>query len=99
MKEKRNWLWEFSKKIVWLVTVMFVVIFTFCCILMIFYPDSSAIQFVIENISRVFEVTVVAYAIKAGFENVTKIRRDTYGMGSKQLGDDSDFPDGNTRCG
>lgn len=105
MKEKRNWLWEFSKKIVWIVTVMFVVIFTFSCVLMIFYPDSTAIQFVIENISKVFEVTVVSYAVKAGFENVFKIRKGSeevdYGLGSEQLGDDTDnipIDSGISRC-
>lgn len=99
MKEKRNWLWEFSKKIVWIVTVLFVVSFTFSCILLIFYPDSLAIQFIIENISRVFEVTVVSYAVKAGFENVFKIRRDKDGMGDKQLGESSDSSNNNTRSG
>lgn len=99
MKEKRNWLWEFSKKIVWIVTVMFVVIFTFCCMLMIFYPDSLAIQFIIENISRVFEVTVVSYAVKAGFENVFKIKRGGVedGIHSEQLGIYVDNPGGNSR--
>lgn len=99
MKEKRNWLWEFSKKIVWIVTVLFVVSFTFSCILLIFYPDSLAIQFIIENISRVFEVTVVSYAVKAGFENVFKIRRDKDGMGDKQLGESSDSSNNSTRSG
>jgi hypothetical protein len=72
---KRKWLWEFSKKIVVTVTILFVAVFLFSCILLIFYPDSSAIQFVIENISDIFKVTVVSYAVKAGFENVTKIRK------------------------
>lgn len=99
MKEKRNWLWEFSKKIVWIVTIMFVVIFTFSCVLMIFYPDSLALQFVIENISDVFKVTVVSYAVKAGFENVFKIRRGTDGMDYEQLGIPFDNPSGNSRSG
>ena len=75
MKKKREWLWEFSKKIVVTVTVIFVAVFLFAGILLCFYPDSSALQSVIDNISDVFKVTVVSYAIKAGFENVTKIRK------------------------
>ena len=98
VSQKRNWLWEFSKKIVWIVTIMFVVIFTFSCVLMIFYPDSMAIQFVIENISDVFKVTVVSYAVKAGFENVFKIRRDKDGIYSEQLGVPSDYIGGNSRA-
>lgn len=102
MKEKRKWLWEFSKKIVVTVTIMFVVVFLFGCILLIFYPDSSSIEFVLNNITDVFKVTVVSYAVKAGFENVCKIRKDkegNYGLGSEQLGDDINTPDDNTRCG
>ena len=98
MKEKRKWLWEFSKKIVVTVTILFVAIFTFGCILLVFYPDSTAIQSVLDNITNVFIVTVVSYAVKAGFENVTKIRRSTDGMGSEQLGSNPDNPDDNSRA-
>lgn len=75
ISSQKHWLWEFSKKIVWIVTMMFLAVFLFSCILLIFYPDSTAIQFIIENISDVFKVTVVSYAVKAGFENVTKIKK------------------------
>lgn len=75
INSKRRWLWEFSKKIVVTVTIIFVVVYTFSCILLCMYPDSSALQSVIENISDVFKVTVVSYALKAGFENLTKIRK------------------------
>lgn len=103
MKEKRNWLWEFSKKIVWIVTIMFVAVFLFGCILLIFFPDSLAIQFVLDNISDVFKVTVVSYAVKAGFENVFKIKKDKgdgYYDGSidSQLGSGSDCSSGNSRA-
>lgn len=81
MKNEKDWLWEFSKKIVWIVTIMFVAVFLFTCILLIFYPDSIAAQFMIENISDVFKVTVVSYAVKAGFENISKIRRNVNGKG------------------
>ena len=75
MKEKRKWLWEFSKRIVVTVTIIFVAVFLFSGILLWFYPDSVAIQSVLDNISDVFKVTVISYAVKAGFENVTKIRK------------------------
>jgi hypothetical protein len=105
-RDKRHWLWEFSKKIVVTVTVLFVVTFTFGCILLVFYPDSTAIQSVLDNITKVFIVTVVSYAVKAGFENVWKIKKDIkeeedYGMGCEQLGDDTDpfsFDSGISRC-
>ena len=75
MKAKKTWLWEFSKRIVVSVTIIFIAVFLFSCILLCFYPDSTALQSGIDNISDVFKVTVVSYAVKAGFENVTKIRK------------------------
>lgn len=75
IREKRNWLWEFSKKIVVTVTIIFVAVFLFSCTLLCIYPDSTALQSVIDNISDIFKVTVISYAVKAGFENVFKIRK------------------------
>lgn len=75
MKAKKAWLWEFSKRIVVAVAIMFVTVFLFSCILLCFYPDSTALQSVIDNISDVFKVTVVSYAVKAGVENAIKIRK------------------------
>ena len=72
---KRKWLWEFSKKIVVTVTVIFVAVYLFSCALLCLYPDSTALQSVIDNISDIFKVTVVSYAVKAGFENCIKIRK------------------------
>lgn len=69
MRSKKKWLWEFSKKIVVAVTIIFVTVFLYACVLLWFYPDSTAIQCVIENISDVFKVTVVSYAVKAGIQN------------------------------
>ena len=102
MKEKRKWLWEFSKKIVVTVTIMFVAVFLFGCILLVIYPDSVAIQYIIENITDVFKVTVVSYAVKAGFENVFKIRKGSDihdGVDSYELGEPSDFGCFNSRRG
>lgn len=75
VREKRKWLWEFSKKIVVTVTIIFVAVFLFACVLLCIYPDSTALQSVIENISDIFKVTVVSYAIKAGFQNCIAISK------------------------
>jgi len=97
-KSKKSWLWEFSKKIVWMVTVVFVAMVIFCSVLLIFHPDSMAIPQIFDRICQVFEVTVVSYAVKAGFENVFKIRRNDYGMDSEQLGSSFDPCDGSSRA-
>lgn len=91
MKAKRKWLWEFSKKIVVTVTIIFVAVFLFSCILLCIYPDSTALQSVIDNISDIFKVTVVSYAVKAGFENVFKIRK--YGPIEEQSGEPEEEKD------
>lgn len=74
MKEKRKWLWEFSKKIVVTVTILFVAVFVYVSVLIWRYPDSTAVNTVIENISHIFEVTVGGYLSKSLVENVVKLR-------------------------
>lgn len=74
MKEKRRWLWEFSKKIVVTVTIIFVAVFIYVCVLMWRYPDSTAVNVVVENISHIFEVTVGGYLSKSLVENFVKLR-------------------------
>lgn len=75
-KTKKQWLWEFSKKIVVLVAIAFFIVLIYTLIFLIINPDSTAIQFLLDNVSDIFKVTVVSYAIKAGFENVIKIHKD-----------------------
>lgn len=82
VRTKKRWLWEFSKRIVVTVTIIFVAVFLFSCILLSFYPDSTALQSLVDNISDVFKVTVVSYAVKAGVENsiaISKHYKDDYG--------------------
>ena len=75
-KTKKQWLWEFSKKIVVLVAIAFFIVLGYTLVFLIINPDSTAIQFLLDNVSDIFKVTVVSYAIKAGFENVIKIHKD-----------------------
>ena len=75
-KTKKQWLWEFSKKIVVLVAIAFFIVLIYTLIFLIINPDSTGIQFLLDNMSDIFKVTVVSYAIKAGFENVVKIHKD-----------------------
>ena len=74
MRKKRKWLWEFSKKIVVTVTVIFVAVFIYVSVLIWRYPDSTAVNTIVENISHIFEVTVVSYCSKALVENFVKLK-------------------------
>ncbi len=78
MKKKqtmKQWLWEFTKRIVVMVAAMYAVTSVHDRIFLWFYPESSALPQLSEQMARIFEITVVCYAIKAGFENVTKIKK------------------------
>ena len=75
-KTKRQWLWEFIKKIVIIETYIYVASMTYSAVMIWFYPDSTAIVPFMDNSTKVFLVTVVCYAVKAGFENVTKIKNN-----------------------
>lgn len=75
MKKKRQWLWEFSKRIVVLVAIAFFIVLIYSMIFMFFNPDSTAIISIFGDMSRIFKATVISYAVKAGFENVIKISK------------------------
>ena len=72
---RRQWLWEFSKKIVVLVAVVYAATLLHDRIFLWFFPDSTSLPMLSEQVSEVFRATVICYAVKAGFENVTEIRK------------------------
>lgn len=74
-KSKKTWLWEFSKRIVVAVAFIYVIAIIYSAVFMFFFPDSTAINGFVTDISDVFKYTVVAYALKAGFENIAKIHK------------------------
>lgn len=73
-KTKKQWLWEFTKRLVVAVTIIFVIAIIFAEVVIWKNPDSSAIGTFVECMCDVFKVTVVAYAAKACIENREKIR-------------------------
>ena len=75
-KPKKTWLWEFSKRVVVTVTILYIAAMIYACVLIWLNPDSTAADTLVSNISDIFKATVVSYAVKAGFENVVKIHKD-----------------------
>ena len=75
-KPKKTWLWEFSKRVVVTVTILYIVAMIYAGVLVWMNPDATAADTIVTNISDIFKATVVAYAVKAGFENVVKIHKD-----------------------
>lgn len=84
-KTKKTWLWEFSKRIVVAVALIYVIAIIYSEVFMFFYPDSTAINGFVTDISDVFKYTVISYAVKSGFENVCKIRKYPREDGSDEM--------------
>ena len=71
-KTKKTWLWEFSKRVVVAVAVIYVIAIIYSEVFMFFFPDSTAINGFVTDISDVFKYTVVSYAVKSAVENAIK---------------------------
>lgn len=76
MRARRGWLWEFSKRIVVAVAVAFFVDHILAVVHAFVFPESTAMDRILDSITDVFKVVVVTYGVKAGFENVWKIAKD-----------------------
>lgn len=72
-----TWLWEFSKKVVVAVTVVFIIAFMYSMYLIYVAinsaGDATALTTLITEINETFRVVVGGYLIKAAMENVSKI--------------------------
>lgn len=72
---KTAWLWEFSKKLVLICSVLYVFGFFYACVVMWKYNDYNCLGTFIEQSSDILRTCVFGYFAKAGVENVIKIRR------------------------
>jgi hypothetical protein len=76
MKARRGWLWEFSKRVVVATAAAFFVIQILAIVHAFVFPESTAMDRILDNMTDVFKAVVVTYGVKAGFENVWKIAKD-----------------------
>lgn len=72
---KLSWLWEFSKKVVATCFVLYVIAFFYSAIVMMVSGDYSNLGTFMELSTNVLITCVFGYFIKAGAENVFKIRK------------------------
>ena len=72
-RSRRNWLWEFSKRLVIICSTLYVFGFFYACIIMWFYRDFTYLGTFIEQSSDILKTCVFGYFIKAGVENLFKI--------------------------
>lgn len=81
MKSKKNsqskstWLWEFSKKLVLICSLLYIFGFFYACAAMWKYSDFSYLGTFIEQSSDILKTCVFGYFVKAGVENAIKIRK------------------------
>lgn len=67
------WVWEFSKKMVQVCAVIYVVMFVYACVAMWRFFDFTYLGTLISETSDILKTCVFGYFIKAGLENVFKI--------------------------
>lgn len=73
-KSKKAWLWEFSKRIVVSCSVLYFVGNIVAMVIMAVYQDFSSLGTLLENLTTVMTTCVFGYFVKAGVENIFKIK-------------------------
>ena len=74
-KNAKQWVWEFSKRVVIAYTVFYFLIILFVCFAIFYSENYESLESLITNINETFRTCVFGYFVKAGVENVYKITR------------------------
>lgn len=69
-----NWLWEFSKKIVIILSLYYFIQSLYVIVMINITPDSSALSTLITETNETFRVCIGGYLLKAGIENTIKLK-------------------------
>ena len=72
-ENKRKWLWEFSKKLLVICLLIYIIFFVFTCVIMWYLKNTDALSTFIEQTTDMLKFAVVGYLGKAGVENAFKI--------------------------
>lgn len=76
-KNKKGWLWEFSKRLVVACSVLYFLVMIFVCVAMCVSEDFSAIPTLVDDLHDMLKVCIFGYFAKAGVENALKIKLNT----------------------
>jgi len=91
-----GWIWEFTKKVVTIVTVLYILSFIYSMYVIMHYINAtsgyaSCLDTMITEYNETFRNVVGGYLIKAGVENVSKIVSSKIGSVSGEVsGSDAD---------
>ena len=72
-RSAKQWVWEFSKRIVVAYSIFYFCVIIFVCVTMFYTQSVESMDTLIENINGTFKSCVFGYFVKAGIENVYKI--------------------------
>lgn len=74
-KSLTSWIMEFSKKVVVVCVLLYIIIELFSVIAIWHFADTSVLTTLISETSEVLRMGVFGYMIKAGIENWQKIKK------------------------
>jgi len=74
IKNKKLWLWEFSKRLVVACSIFYFIGITFACVVMTISDNYEALPTLIDDLHDMLKACVFGYFVKAGIENVFKIK-------------------------
>jgi len=74
-KPLTSWIMEFSKKVVVVCVLLYIIIELFSVIAIWHFADTSVLTTLISETSEVLRMGVFGYMIKAGIENWQKIKK------------------------
>ena len=76
-KSKKSWLWEFSKRLVTALAILYFIGNIVAMIIMAVYQDFSSLGTLLDNLTEVMKYCVFGYFVKAGVENAFKIKTNS----------------------
>lgn len=87
-QDSKSWLWEFTKKILAILTVLYCIERFYVMWIMIRTGNFNNLDTFIETGADVFKAGVIFYAVKAGIENVFKIGFENKNVNQYIVGED-----------
>lgn len=76
-RNRGKWLWEFSKRLVLVCSMLYVFGFLYSCLMMWLYQDFSYLGVFMEQSTDILKTCVFGYFVKAGVENIIKIKKNS----------------------
>lgn len=74
-KSLTSWIMEFSKKVVVICVLLYILIELFSIVAIWHFADTSVLTTLISETSEVLRMGVFGYMVKAGIENYQKIKK------------------------